>query len=353
MAASSQVTINSNHIISTGLKFNQYSDTSQNLNLALQTGGPVAKIWDFSALQKHDTTIITCFNPDWKPAFTPLLAPNCNLILKTGSDDTYIMANKSSTGFNALGLISDTSTDVAIKKYASFIYNFSIMRYPITNNTVISDSSSSSTREYLGFDPDGPGPAPSIDSIEIISKEKRVYKGIGFGTVKFSNTNNINNCLMINIDEISLSTYRAFIRGNWITVSSAQAAQLGLSPSSDTSRSHQWWTSNSGYGFPIVEYYYEGTDVDDPIFIDAKAVATLVNNPFSNLKVYPNPTNGVINFEGLANNAVFSITNAIGQTIKTGNLDNNMLNVADLVSGSYIVNVSENGVTYQTKITVQ
>ena len=79
---------------------------------------------------------------------------------------------------------------------------------------------------------------------------------------------------------------------------------------------------------------------------------------YGDLKVnaYPNPANDILNVELNSNeNAVISIVNLIGQTVKVINTNNtfNTIQISDLTSGMYMLKVEQAGKTYTSKVVVK
>ncbi len=113
------------------------------------------------------------------------------------------------------------------------------------------------------------------------------------------------------------------------------------------------WTEYS-YDFPAGTQYvaiqYVSTDVF-ALFIDDVTIQTTVGineNAASNVSVFPNPCNNVLNVTANGNNEV-QIVNLLGQVITTQTMtDNAQINVSDLSNGVYFVRINgANGTTTQ------
>ncbi len=99
---------------------------------------------------------------------------------------------------------------------------------------------------------------------------------------------------------------------------------------------------------------YRGTDVyvaihhnatqqdivffDDILFREANNPTSIVTNNVNAVVVYPNPANDLLTITG-ANNAGITITNTLGQVVKTINTYTNTINIADLAKGMYVVTI--------------
>lgn len=74
------------------------------------------------------------------------------------------------------------------------------------------------------------------------------------------------------------------------------------------------------------------------------------------VNAYPNPANSILNVELNSNeNAVISIVNLIGQTVKVVNTNDtfNTIQISDLNSGMYMLKVEQAGKTYTSKVVVK
>lgn len=65
--------------------------------------------------------------------------------------------------------------------------------------------------------------------------------------------------------------------------------------------------------------------------------------------LYPNPASDVLNITKVSNKAKFEIYNAVGQLVKSGNIDNNQVRVAELVKGTYIITIKDNNISESIK----
>ena len=80
--------------------------------------------------------------------------------------------------------------------------------------------------------------------------------------------------------------------------------------------------------------------------VAATAITTLTdfnsNESLTTISLYPNPTKDVLNIE--TNSEIklnYSVINYLGQVVKTGNIENNVLNVSSLNAGIYILEVND------------
>ncbi|WP_210150455.1 M43 family zinc metalloprotease [Chryseobacterium scophthalmum] len=135
----------------------------------------------------------------------------------------------------------------------------------------------------------------------------------------------------------------------------------------------QNWTLNTNdcYTFTINDVYGDGI-YDNGGFYNIKTTAgadVIVGSSYSKKQtralrlgalgtsemiketfaIYPNPTTDVLNITKVSNNAKFEIHNAVGQIVKAGEIKNNQVRVSELVRGTYIITVSDKGVSETLK----
>ncbi|WP_291858416.1 T9SS type A sorting domain-containing protein [Marinilabilia sp.] len=55
------------------------------------------------------------------------------------------------------------------------------------------------------------------------------------------------------------------------------------------------------------------------------------------LKVYPNPTAGILYMADSLKNTKFEVFNIAGERVKTGNIKDNSINLANLKTGIYLI----------------
>jgi hypothetical protein len=71
------------------------------------------------------------------------------------------------------------------------------------------------------------------------------------------------------------------------------------------------------------------------------SIESIQKKDVADFKLFPNPANNFISFSGFDNeyNIHYSITNLYGQTVVEDDTQNHSLNISDLASGAYILNV--------------
>ena len=76
--------------------------------------------------------------------------------------------------------------------------------------------------------------------------------------------------------------------------------------------------------------------------ISAAKETETAKNSFSTIEVYPNPTTSVLNVTSVSEKATYRVYNMLGQMVITGKLSNGTINVSNINTGNYIVEVNDN-----------
>ena len=77
----------------------------------------------------------------------------------------------------------------------------------------------------------------------------------------------------------------------------------------------------------------------------ARIASTTKNTLSSSIVVYPNPTTGILNVTETSATATFRIYNLLGQFIIKGKLSDNNIDVSNLNTGNYLLEITDNGNT--------
>ncbi len=65
--------------------------------------------------------------------------------------------------------------------------------------------------------------------------------------------------------------------------------------------------------------------------------------------IYPNPADDILNITKVSEKAKFEIHNAVGQLVKAGEINNNMVRVSDLLKGTYIITIRDKNTSESIK----
>ena len=87
--------------------------------------------------------------------------------------------------------------------------------------------------------------------------------------------------------------------------------------------------------------YGQVEDYTVNIISTAKETET-AKNSFSTIEVYPNPTTSVLNVTSVSEKATYRVYNMLGQMVITGKLSNGTINVSNINTGNYILEVNDN-----------
>ncbi|MBB6372582.1 GEVED domain-containing protein [Chryseobacterium shigense] len=101
-------------------------------------------------------------------------------------------------------------------------------------------------------------------------------------------------------------------------------------------------------GIPVNCTNFANGEVEDySVRISKPGVPNSVNQ--TEILIYPNPVSSVLYVKNISKRAKYKIYNSTGQVIGDGILLNNQVNVSKLISGIYVIDIEDNGVTVQKK----
>ena len=94
---------------------------------------------------------------------------------------------------------------------------------------------------------------------------------------------------------------------------------------------------------------------DNLSLIDLNANNIIQKNLINNINIFPNPTNGIINITLSDNSNItkYNIYNVAGVLVKTGNIDNNQLDITSLNKGIYVIKLDNNSSTEFHKLVLK
>ncbi len=347
--ANAQITVNSNTLALSGKIAISYTDSTSS---KIKTGGN-NKIWDFSTLKKEQEDTLRFFNLNW---FTELSSASSfsNLVVINNFDDgEWTLLNKTQKSLDFVGFAEDTGgAEIAIYRFKD-----NLLKFPLTNTSSYKDTAIvEGGKSELGIDPDGPGPAPKLDSLRSSNVSITNNNAIGWGKVKLANAAMVD-AIMLESTTISELKYEVKSNGSWSTLPPAYVQLLGLDNFKDTSKEHTWWSEKEEYGFPLISYNF--ADGDTSVF-DVQHLkgslntAKIANNNISQVIIFPNPTNNILNFKNLNNaNAAIKILDTNGKIILNTKLNNNSLNLENIAAGLYTILLLDGNTMHQFKITKQ
>ncbi len=87
---------------------------------------------------------------------------------------------------------------------------------------------------------------------------------------------------------------------------------------------------------------------DYTVRISKKAVPNSLNQV--DIHIYPNPVSSVLYVKNISLKAQYKIYSAIGRLISTGVILNNAIDVSNLISGMYMIEIEDGNITVQKKL---
>ncbi|MDN3692831.1 M12 family metallo-peptidase [Chryseobacterium tructae] len=95
----------------------------------------------------------------------------------------------------------------------------------------------------------------------------------------------------------------------------------------------------------------DGETEDYPVRImDDQPLSTHdITKDNSTIQVYPNPASDVLNITKVSPNAKFTITNAAGQLVMSGQISDNKISVSRLSTGAYVISIEDKGTVSNLK----
>lgn len=103
-------------------------------------------------------------------------------------------------------------------------------------------------------------------------------------------------------------------------------------------------------GSPFVPNISAGTFRDFPVKITSTLAVGETKDVKSEVSLYPNPADTFVEVRNLKGKADYKIYSADGRLVQGGKVDNQIINVASLVKGMYIVTIKDDTKTYNTKL---
>ena len=106
----------------------------------------------------------------------------------------------------------------------------------------------------------------------------------------------------------------------------------------------------------IISALYYGSDHLPIVFtLQSDAVLSITDNEWSDLIIYPNPTNSKLNIKNSSNELLqFELTDLLGKLIFKGEfLEKKLLNISNLKAGAYLISILKNNVTIKQEKVVR
>jgi hypothetical protein len=94
-------------------------------------------------------------------------------------------------------------------------------------------------------------------------------------------------------------------------------------------------------------YYFEAEDLN--INFEPTSTTNTIKKEFD-IKVFPNPTTGILNIKGLFGNISYMISTITGEVLGIGNTDEGTINLTNFSSGMYFLKLINNNQSYSIRV---
>ncbi|WP_261510332.1 reprolysin-like metallopeptidase [Chryseobacterium paludis] len=98
------------------------------------------------------------------------------------------------------------------------------------------------------------------------------------------------------------------------------------------------------------QFVSAGSFRDFPVKITGALAVDEVKGTNSEIEIYPNPADTFVEVKNLKGKADYKIYSAEGRLVQSGKLDGQRINVASLIKGMYVITITSESKTYNTKL---
>jgi hypothetical protein len=195
----------------------------------------------------------------------------------------------------------------------------------------------------VGFDPDGPGPHGTVDSIKVVNTTDKTATMDGWGDA----ITPMGTFPSIRQNEVTTETDTVFmlVGGSWLLLSPEMETLLGFSAVEvSTDYRMAWWSNDPSARFPVMEMSHDnaGTVYNVTWLKEAPSADVVEWDAITNLEVYPNPATTNINFNVVSENGgIVVVRDLTGAKVATSALDQSgtTLSVENFNNGMYFYTV--------------
>ncbi len=331
-----QITINSSDVVGYGDRVLNAVDLTSTVTIG---NSGANQTWNFANLNVDDTDTLDFTNPAWIGLDNPF---NSQMVVRSSRDDSsYSYLTKTSTY-----LMLDGIKQVLGNGDTSNIpFNAVLIPFPATYGISGSWTSNFTIATVaVGFDPDGPGPHPYVDSLRLTRADSSITNVDAWGDVTtplgtFAS-------LRQNNTSYGVDTLWMLAGGTWSVASATLTSLLQMdSISYDTTRTVRWWSNDPSARFPVVEFTYDQSGNSNGEIKWLKASPTTSIKEWSNnfvVSMFPNPSEGTITItakEELSGVKIFDITGKMVRQYLFENQNQISINT-NLPAGIYLVEIS-------------
>lgn len=331
LVSHAQITIDMSHVFSSGYKGVLVND---NNDYPIPANG-ANKTWDYSTLQNEGEDTLIVGHNSWFPGHQYF--PTANLCIQTGTDSTYNFVKKDASELSIVGTVDVSNGNL---DYNDF--KLELLKFPATyNKSWVSTYKMYEGHAYIGYDYDGAGPLPKVDSIRGEFSLNAQTKIDGWGTLKLPSGNY--NALKVSATRIFKIVPQMKIGMNWQDIQQELLDSMGQSVMSDTSYQIFFWTNDAQVGYPLMIMDYEEGDnqVSETQWLKTKPqVSSSKTFDIAGVWVYPNPATDVVHITNNGYKSLVQLRNLTGQLVTEKYItDNDFIDMTDLPSGTYQISI--------------
>lgn len=344
LTLSAQITVNKNDLIKVGQTVIQSYD---NGTYKLPTGG-ANQTWNLNFLTEDSKDTFTFGLATWYPGSSAY--PGATHGIDNG-DSSWTFIKLSDTELSVLGNysiyngVADTGT-----------FGFKLLELPATYNKTYKDSTLNNFDPYeFGIDPDGAGPLPTIDSIQLGYMQLNMGKIDAWG--KMTTSLGTFDALRNSVEQITSVRMKLKVGTVWINAPQAAVDLILGGSSSDTSYQHFYFTNSASIGFPIVTYDVNATgdSMTGVSWLSSSPKFSNVSNAVASASVsYSNPFGTELKVSVGENPHVLTLMSSNGRVVaSTAGKNEIVLNTSNLAAGTYFLRVSDARGNTETKTVVK
>jgi hypothetical protein len=226
-----------------------------------------------------------------------------------------------------------------------FRYNYIQIKYPAQLSDTHRDTGDLNRMNViaLGFDPDGPGTHPFVDSMALYRNEYTYYIIDGFGTVK-TPAGDFDAYRQYN-EFIFLDSMKMYANGSWQLISPTLSSLLSMSPvTMDTLWSYTWLTK--GKSWPVATIEFDANDNNKILtaqWADVSPSSVEGIELSESILAFPNPSSNVLTISELPAMAFLHLFSINGEEVLIVKLDKGTSNidVSALKPGTYLLKIMD------------
>ncbi len=262
----------------------------------------------------------------------------------TKNDSAWMFLNKSTLGLYVVGMHQiENGQPMDIPLTAT------IITFPSTMGTSFNGNWNGTLFTFpIGFDPDGPGPLPMIDSVKV-TRDTDVNSNIdGWGNVTTPYGTFPSLRQLVSEENTDTTWYAINGTGTWAVIDPITAALIGVDPiAMDTNRTARWWSNDPNTKFPVVEMNYEANGTVNNVDWQ-KSAPTVgfadLNNSATEISLYPNPAKNNVTITSNLTSGLIEILDVTGRLINTIRITSNAskIDVSNYNNSIYFYNVKDN-----------